>query len=290
MPNVGGAFVYYTTDGVTWQRLNLTIQGTPATSATSATYTGAIPGMPLGAVVRFVFGAQDSAGNVVYMDINKNLYTNFTLIPASSYLVYTVTMNWVIFFIFVAIAAVIFIVGYVAYMRRGGYWERMRRSASTKATAISVEAKFTALYYFLAEKFNNLGISLRKTGRKAGDRLEGFWDWAGNKLGDRWRNFWGGVVDTISNFLKGIGNAIGGIFTGLGDFITGVRWYQILIIVMFGLLLVLFPLVSVFTVGSTAQLANMPLRDTFFVGMGLVLFIAGFVVAIMNLIYQISYK
>src|SRR5271157_2565841 len=279
MPDVGGAFVWYTIDGVTWQRADLTIQANHGTGASvhSVLYTGEIPGMNLGAVVRFVFGAQDGAGNVIYMDSNKILYTNFTLIPTSAYFYYTVTMNWLVFFIVVAIVAIAVVMVYVIYMRRGGYWERMRRSASAKATAISIEAKFTALYYFLAEKFDNLGRALRKNGRKVGDKLENFWEWAGNKLGDRWRGFWGGVAGTISNFFKGMGNAIGGFFTGLGDFITGVRWYQVLILVVFGLLLVVFPLISVFTTGSTEILANYPLVDTFFVGLGLILFIIGFV-------------
>ena len=243
-----------------------------------------MPGMDMGDVVRFVFGAQDAAGNIVYMDVDKNLYTRFEDIPGGKYFHFTTSMNWLLFFVLVALVAVIVSIGYVVYMRRGGYWQRMRRTASAKATAISIQAKFASFYYWSVEKLQNTGIKLRKVGRKVGDKLGDFGSWAGQKLGEGISRILRVIGRVIADFFKGIGNAIVGIFSVIKNIIIKVRWYQVLLFVMFGLMLILLPVLK------WVLDQQYPLRAVFFMGMGLVIFITGFVVFIINLIYQISYK
>ncbi len=281
IPEEGGAFVLYTKNGLDWIRVNFT-NPTPYTDC--YIFTGSIPGMNMGDTVRFVLGAQDSAGNIAYMGSDKVLYTRFEDISASNCFIYTVSMNWLLFFVIVAIVAVVISMSYVLYMRRGGYWQRMRRTASTKATAISIQAKFASLYYWTVEKLQNIGIKLRKVSRKAGDKLGEFGAWAGERLGDRISRFLRAIGRGIADFFKGIGNAIVGIFGVLKTIIIKVRWYQVLVFVLVGLVLILLPVIN------WVLEQQYPLRAVFFMGMGLVIFITGFVVFIINLIYQISYK
>ncbi len=281
IPKDGGAFVLYTINSVDWIRVNLT-RTTEYTDY--ALFDGSLPGMNVGDIVRFVLCAQDAGGNMRYMGLDKTLYTSFEDIPDNNYFYYTTSMNWLLFFVIVAIIAAVVSFSYIIYMRRGGYWQRMRRTASAKATAISVQAKFASMYYWMVEKLQNTGIKLRKAGRKVGEKLQDFGSWAGEKVGEKISRFFRAIGRVIADFFKGIGNAIAGIFGVLKNIIIKIRWYQVLLFVLFGLLLILFPVIK------WIMDQQYPLRAVFYMGMGLVIFIAGFVVFIMNLIYQISYK
>ncbi len=425
IPIAGGAFILYTKDEIVWTRVNFT---RAATYTDFTLYEGTMPGMNMGDLVKFVLCAQDAAGNIVYMDSNKDSYTRFEDIPREMYFYFNVSMNWLLFFLIVAVVGAIVAFSYIIYMRRGGYWQRMRRTASAKATGIAVQAKFAALYYWMLEKFQNLGVKMRKDPPKsylyallalmavrlvgnlislgavlgtvlsaglpllyfvivcyglgtlllsiknrvgiiisffiasfdlilgimslqiyailfdvllvrltigARDAVMGakgekgdFDAWLGQKFGEKISKFVRSIGQVIWDFLKGIRMPIGAVIVFIGfpvasialenatnavgvitaivigvliviggflvgggalsgllkNFITKIRWYQVLLVVLFGLLLILFPVIK------WIMDQQYPLRAIFFMGMGIVVFIAGFVVFIMNLIYQISYK
>jgi len=113
-------------------------------------------------------------------------------------------MNWLLFFVIVAVVAAIVTFSYVLYMRRGGYWQRMRRTPLPKQPGLPSKRSFASLYYWILEKMQNFGVKLRKAGRAVGDKMGDFGAWAGEKVGERISRFFRAIGRVIADFFKGI--------------------------------------------------------------------------------------
>jgi hypothetical protein len=269
-----GVFIKFSTDGGrSWQTAYLEKRG--------AKYIGAVPGQIWFVEVFYVFGAEDIAGNVIYVDANKVTYNNVEDIPLYAMYSYKVILNWFTLLLVVGVIALITVFGYLLYSKRGGYLEKMRRKSKAAATGLAIKERFTNFYYNLVEKLNNFGEKISKALSGSGGKIK---FWLEEHLGERTKKVFRGIGRFLIAFPKGIINGFRAFVRSIGKLFTKVKGSYIVFYTGLGFLIVITTVVQFF------MEAGYPIRAVFFANLGFFMFISGIVGFLVRFIYKLSYK
>ncbi len=269
-----GVFVKYTTDeGRTWQIAYLQKVGTK--------YEGAIPGQFWFVTVYFVFGAVDLAGNEIYEDVFKTTYTNVEDIPLYAMHNYQVILNWFVLLAIVGVIALISVLSYLVYSRRGGYLEKMRRKSKAAATGLAIKERLTNFYYNLVEKLNRFGEKLTKGLSGGGGKIK---LWFEEHLSEKTKKLFQKIGRVLIAVPKGIVNGIRAFFVGIGRLITRTKGVYIVFYMGLGFIIVVTTVVQFF------MEAGYPIRAVFFANLGFMMFLSGLIGFLIRFIYKLAYK
>ncbi|GAB4327877.1 MAG: hypothetical protein Kow0069_34910 [Promethearchaeota archaeon] len=319
----GGVFVAYTTNlGKDWKEAPLSFR------TSTGYYEGSIPPHPAGSQVRYVLGVRDRAGNVVYWGRDpsglqdRRFYDSLEDIPITGSFFYQTRFYWITTFIVIVAVAAAVIVIYVLYTRRGSYWAQMRRKAGSTATWVSIKERVVGFVYRIAEAFEKLGDKLIGSADQLGTRWDRVVDWYDEHFGPRvraivrgvltaaalgilgygfyylyafgdltptlWTTFWIGVVLFVVTLgkktLKGAGRSVKGFFRGVGNFVMGIRGYHVAVWTVVAVLFIVGPVIKYI------ESPPYPLGIIWLINFGFVMFISGFVLFILKLIFKFFYK
>ncbi|MHA1150324.1 MAG: hypothetical protein ACTSR8_19020 [Promethearchaeota archaeon] len=269
-----GVYLLYTIDeGNNWQTVYLEKSGNK--------YIGKIPGQFLLTTVYYVVGAEDKEGNSVLYDKYYTSYENIEDIELEAMWSYDIIINWTVIFIIMGIIAVIVVIGYLIYSKKGGYLEKMRRKSKYTATGIVIKERLTNFYYKLYDRFNALGERLVKAGSGGFGKI-GLW--FEEHLGDKTRS----VFNRIGRFLIGIPlgilHAIGYFFKGIGRLLTKTKVWQIFVFIIFGFLILITTVIQFIMEGGY------PIRAVFFANLGFLMVLMGIATLLLQFIYKLTYK
>ena len=131
-------------------------------SAIDDKFIGSIPGQSAGRTIAFMIGIEDKAGNVAYFDSADHNYENASDVPWITLWKLEITINWIITIAIIAGIAGISILIYYFYARKGDYWDKMRRQAGATARLVTVQEKFTNMYYSAMGRMTHWGEKLSK--------------------------------------------------------------------------------------------------------------------------------
>jgi len=270
-----GVFVVYSTDDCkTWSEpIYLEKQ--------EDKYVGKLPGQTLLVDVYYVFGAEDKEGNKVYYDKFYAAYSNIEDINKKSILVYHVIINWTVILIVIALIAVVIIISYAIYSKKGGYLGKMRREARLAATGLAFKEKLTNFYYKIYDALNSFGEKLSKIGKGGTGKVS---LWVEEHIGEKFRNFFKRIGRFLYGIPLGIIHAIGYFFKGIGRAITKSKGWQLFSVIIFGFLILIT------TVAQFIMEGSYPIRAIIFANLGFLLIIVGIVSFLIRFLYKLIYK
>ncbi|MHA1732418.1 MAG: lanthionine synthetase LanC family protein [Promethearchaeota archaeon] len=322
--------LYSLDGGVTWKNKTLTYDSTSGkfkgTIPGQSPWTSQYPWT--GKRVKYVFCARDRANNYVYWardPTGKNEFGSYSTldeIPVNTgpYF-YDVRINWVMVFIIIGVIAGALIGIYFVYTRRGSYWDRMRRKAGSTARLITFKERILRFFYWIGEKLERLGTKLHGAGENFSSKWERLVDWYEEHVSETLRKTLRAILGVAGYGFTGYGLYLGTlsmdpspmipwlagglvliflttgkrILTGLWhgvktfgravwDFIMGVRGYHLALWVIISIMFIVLPIVQYI------QEPPYPLGVLFLIDAGFVMFISGFVLFIIRLIFRIAYK
>lgn len=280
MAEINSVWVNYSTDGgYNWNILYLNYD------TTDKKYVGTLPGqMMIGIQVMYCLVAKDQAGNVVAWDIEGTTYSSAADVPFAGMFRYTIEINWIVLLIIIGIIGGISVIAVFAYSRRGSYYDKMRRKTKTTATKLVIQEKLNNAYYWMIEKLEKAGEKLGNAGTSMKSGMGNVGAWTEAHFGERSQKILRGTGRFLIGIPLGIIHGIGYFFSGLGKLIVESKLYHIIVFIMCGLLMVLMTTIQFILEG------DYPLRAIFFVDLGLIMFIIGFVAIIIRSIYRLVYK
>ncbi|MBD3350479.1 MAG: hypothetical protein GF364_03235 [Candidatus Lokiarchaeota archaeon] len=274
---INNVYVNYTIDGGnSWDQLYLTYD------SQTGTYTGELPGQRMGKNVAYMLCIEDIAGNIAYYGSSDTRFT--TPLGTNDLYRFEIVINWVITGLVVGAIAAVTIIAYLIYTRQTDYWDRMRHQAGATARMISIQERFTNIWYAILERLSVWGNKILEKIQRPPGSPSPLKEWYEERVGEGFKRIIRGIGKTFKMAGKFLLLSIVSPFILIWSIIkySGIR--RVSLAALFSLLLIVFSVIRYIDEGAY------PLRALFFVNFGFILFITSFVVLIFHLLYRIAYK